>query len=105
MTVSMTAVTTDMEDPMNTATARTEQPAFTTPAQRLKQHTAAIRLEAAEAYHNLAARMEALAAEAADLATVENVFPPKALEGLRQFTNNTRSSISIITSAMPAEKA
>lgn len=79
--------------------------AFQSPAQALRTRSEGMKVEATAALHSLSARMAALAEEALDLATVENVFPRQVLEGLRQFANNTRSSVNIVQSAPPSVKS
>lgn len=68
------------------------------PADGLRRRSEEMRQDASQALESLAARMEALAAEAVDLAGIPNVFSAKVIDGLKQFANNSRGSAVIIRS-------
>lgn len=68
-----------------------------TAAEVLKQHATSIKGEARGAVSNLAERMEALAAEALELADVPNVFSKATVDALRLFGNNSKVSSATLT--------
>jgi hypothetical protein len=87
---------------LSTVPAPTE--IFQSPAASLARKQTEVRQEASQALESITAHMQALAAQASELAALKDIFPAKVIDGLTQFANNTAGSIHIIKSAPPTLK-